>query len=429
MKAMTENKEACAEQGRSVPRLRFREFDNVWRIEKFGDLGTFSGGGTPTTSNENYWQGSIPWISSSDIAENDIHNINVTRYINDTAINESATKVIPKNSILLISRVGVGKLAINKVDICTSQDFSNFIPIKCDSYFIGYFLIARKNILINFSQGTSIKGFTTSDIKTLKLHLPTLPEQQKIATFLSSVDAKIQQLSKKKSLLADYKKGVMQKLFNYECENDELRIRFKDANGNNYPEWEEKKLGEVGETFNGLTGKTKVDFGRGKPYIQYMQIFSSSKIDTSNFGLVDIKEGEKQKTAQYGDVFFTTSSETPMEIGYASVLTEDVEELYLNSFCFGYRPNSLKELYPDFASYLFRSESFRKEIIKLAQGSTRFNMSKVQLMKIIVQLPPLEEQQKIATFLSALDAKIEMVNTQINNTQAFKKGLLQQMFV
>ena len=89
----------------------------------------------------------------------------------------------------------------------------------------------------------------------------------------------------------------------------------------------------------------------------------------------------------------------------------------------------MNELYPDFASYLFRSESLRKQIVKLAQGSTRYNMSKVQLMKVLIQLPSLDEQQKIANFLSSIDKKIEFVSTQIENTQAFKKGLLQQMFV
>ena len=130
----------------------------------------------------------------------------------------------------------------------------------------------------------------------------------------------------------------------------------------------------------------------------------------------------------FGDVFFTVSSETPNEIGTASVLLDQIDELYLNSFCFGYRANSLDLLSPYFSRYLFRSELFRNEIVKLAQGSTRYNMSKVQLMKLKIQLPCLEEQQKIATFLSNVDAKIESTNQQINQTQSFKKGLLQQMF-
>lgn len=185
-------------------------------------------------------------------------------------------------------------------------------------------------------------------------------------------------------------------------------------------------MGEIGATFNGLTGKTKVDFGEGMPYVQYMQIFSNSKINVEEFGLVKIEVNENQSKVQYGDVFFTTSSETPNEIGTASVMLEDVGDVYLNSFCFGFRPNSLTELVPQFSRYLFRSELFRREIIKLAQGSTRFNMSKVELMKLRVLLPKEDEQNKIANFLTSLDDSIESIGVEIDGSIEYKKGLLQK---
>jgi len=260
-----------------------------------------------------------------------------------------------------------------------------------------------------------------SDFLKLFLYLPSQAEQQKIASFLTSVDDKLNQLKQKKSLLEQYKKGVMQKFFSQE-------IRFKDENGNIYPEWEKKKLGDIGETYNGLTGKTKENFGQGKPYIQYKQIFDDSKIDISRFEYVEIGNNEKQNKVSFGDIFFTVSSETPNEIGTASVLLDKVDELYLNSFCFGYRPYSLLILNPYFARYIFRSEQFRSEIVKLAQGSTRYNMSKIQLMKLEIDLPCLAEQTLIANFLSSLDDKINHCQLQIEKTVLYKKGLLQKMF-
>ncbi|MEY3501170.1 MAG: hypothetical protein RL308_2843, partial [Bacteroidota bacterium] len=259
-------------------------------------------------------------------------------------------------------------------------------------------------------------------LKGIEIAFPTLPEQQKIASFLTAVDDKLQALKQKKILLEHYKKGVNQKIFSQE-------LRFKDDNRNDYPDWDEKKLGDIGETYNGLTGKTKENFGNGKPYIQYKQIFDNSKIDISRFELVEIGPTEKQNKVLFGDVFFTVSSETPNEIGMSSVLLDEIEELYLNSFCFGYRANSLTTLSPYFSKYLFRCEIIRNQIIKLAQGSTRFNMSKVQLMKLMIYLPTLEEQTKIANFLLAIDEKIEHCQEQIVNTEVWKKGLLQQMFV
>ena len=289
--------------------------------------------------------------------------------------------------------------------------------------FLSLYLNSKKKFdIARLAQGSSVMHLYSGQLKSLKLNLPTLPEQQKIASFLSAVDEKLQQLTRKKELLEQYKKGVMQQLFSG-------KLRFKDENGKSFPKWEEKRLGDVGNTFNGLTGKTKENFGEGKPYIQYMQIFANPKIDITKCGLVQIDADENQPRVQYGDIFFTTSSETTHEIGFTSVLQEKVEEMYLNSFCFGFRPNSLEQLNPAFASYLFRNEIFRKIIIKLAQGSTRYNMSKVQLMKLKVLLPCIEEQKKIAIFLSNIDNKIESVTKQITQTQTFKKGLLQQLFV
>ncbi len=193
-------------------------------------------------------------------------------------------------------------------------------------------------------------------------------------------------------------------------------------------DWEIVTLGEIGNTFNGLTGKTKVDFGSGKPYITYMNIFSNPKLKNDFVDFVEIGEIENQNSVQYGDIFFTTSSETVDEVGFSSVLLDKVEECYLNSFCFGFRMKDFQSLLPEYAVYLLRGEKSRKIISVLAQGSTRFNLSKINLLKkLYLSLPPLPEQQKIAEILSTVDAKIEVIDQQITETQALKKGLMQRL--
>lgn len=205
------------QEGEKVPKYRFKEFekDGEWMGKSLGELGEFMGGGTPSKENQSYWQGKIPWISSSDIIDDDIHNISITRYISEEAIKESATKLIPKNSVLFVSRVGVGKLAINKVDLCTSQDFTSFIPKNdISNYFIGYYFNANKNLLQSLNQGTSIKGFSKSDLENFKLLLPLkLTEQQKIASCFSSLDELIVAQTEKIEQLKLHKKGLMQGLF------------------------------------------------------------------------------------------------------------------------------------------------------------------------------------------------------------------------
>lgn len=284
------------------------------------------------------------------------------------------------------------------------------------------FLLFQKIDWLKYNEASGVPSLSKTTIEEINIKIPPFHEQDKIASFFVSVDERIDRLIQKKEKLELYKKRVMQQIFNQE-------IRFKTDRGTDFPEWKEWMLSEIGDTYNGLTGKSKVDFGFGKPYIQYMQIFSNSKIDIRQFGLVDISENDNQNKAQKGDVFFTTSSETPNEIGTASVLLEDVEEVYLNSFCFGFRPNSILELIPEFAQFLFRSGQVRRKIIRLAQGSTRYNMSKVEFMKQTIMLPTPEEQLKIASFLSAIDNKIENANSQVDYIKKWKKGLLQQMFV
>ena len=185
----------------------------AWEEKRLGDVGVFQGGGTPTTADDRYWNGVVPWISSSDLNENSIHEISITRFISDLAIKESATKLIQKNSLLIVSRVGVGKLAVTLDKVCTSQDFTNFTPQSDNVFYLAYYLFFHKGKLLSFSQGTSIKGFTKDDISSLKVKLPCLKEQEKIAGFLSAVDEKISQAQSQLAALKQYKQGLLQQMF------------------------------------------------------------------------------------------------------------------------------------------------------------------------------------------------------------------------
>lgn len=407
----------------TIPNMRFPEFYDNWETEPLKLTNKIYDG---THQTPNYVESGVPFYSVEHVTANQFEN---TKFISEKVyLKENDRVKLEKGDILMtrIGSIGVAKfvnwnvrasfyvsLALIKHSKLVNGEFlSNYISSR---YFQSE--LWKRTIHVAFPQKINL-----GEIGNCKIKFPSLPEQQKIASFLTAVDTKIEQLSKKKTLLETYKKGLMQKLFSQE-------IRFKQEDGSNYPDWEEKRLGDMGETFNGLTGKTKENFGKGKPYIEYMQVFSSPKIDSSRFGFVEIGVNENQNRVKYGDIIFTTSSETPNEIGYSSVILNEVEELYLNSFCFGYRPHSKQILNPEFSAYLFRSPVFRKEIIKLAQGSTRYNMSKVQLMKVLVNLPNVNEQNKIAVFMGEIDKKIESVNNQLEQIQLFKKGLLQQMFV
>ena len=407
-----------------IPQLRFPEFSGEWEEKRLGDIADFSKGkGISKSDIDN--DGQLECIRYGELYTTynelikDVHSkTNIAK--EDVKLSQIGDVIIPASGETAIDIATAS--CVLKDGVAIGGDL-NIIRSDIDGVFNAYYLNNKnKYSVARLSQGSSVIHLYAKHLETLKLNLPTKPEQTKIAAFLTEVDTKIEQLSKKQELLGEYKKGLMQQIFSQV-------IRFKADDGSDFPDWEEKKLGGIGHTFNGLTGKTKDDFGRGKPYIQYMQIFESSKINIDNFGLVDVRDDENQKVAQYGDVFFTTSSETPDAVGYSSVLLDDIDKLYLNSFCFGFRPNSLDELSPNFAQFLLRSANFRRRVVRLAQGSTRYNMSKVQLMKEVISLPCLKEQTKIANFLSSIDSKIEQVSKQLDESKQFKKALLQQMFV
>jgi len=295
---------------------------------------------------------------------------------------------------------------------------------KFSSEFLFQYLQTQKFVdkVIERCTGTSYPAINSTDLSNIGISLPSLEEQKKIATFLSLIDARIQTQNKIIENLESLIKSLEVKFFNQEQ-------KFKNSYGKSFSDWQPKKLGEIGQTYNGLSGKTKEDFGTGKSYIQYKQIFDSSKIQIEGCGLVNVLVDESQNTVKYGDVFFTVSSETPDEIGMSSVLLNEVDEMYLNSFCFGYRPNSLNIINPKYARYYFRCKEFRGKIVKLAQGSTRYNMSKSELMKLEIQLPSLDEQIRISESLAAIDDKIQIENDVLKKYVLQKRYVLKNLFI
>ena len=190
--------------------------------------------------------------------------------------------------------------------------------------------------------------------------------------------------------------------------------------------WEQRKLGDVGTTYTGLSGKTADDFGHGEAsFITYMNVFSNPVADLEMVEHVEIDS--KQKEVQVGDVFFTTSSETSEEVGMSCVLKEKHGITYLNSFCFGFRPTEKFDL--DYLAYMLRSEPTRSQIKILAQGISRFNISKNKMMDINIQVPCLEEQSKVGAYFANLDHLITLHQRKLEKLKNIKKSLLEKMFV
>ncbi len=190
-----------------------------------------------------------------------------------------------------------------------------------------------------------------------------------------------------------------------------------------------ESINHLGKILNGLSGKKKEDFGEGEPFITYVNVFKNSRINDEEVDFVRIKKGEYQNKTIYGDLIFTTSSETIKEVGMTSVFLGRTKSFYLNSFCFIFRLNDFKVLLPEFVQYLFRSDSVRYNISLLGQGSTRYNLSKTRLLKELKLVVPksIKEQQSIAAILSKIDEAIAQTEALIAKYNRIKTGLMQDL--
>ena len=414
----TEKRSAERSRSKLVPALRFKEFDGEWCKDKIGNITNVTSGGTPSTLKPEYWGGDIRWMNSGDLNLKRVFE--VKNRITEKGLEKSSTKIIPVNSIL-IGLAGQGKTrgtaAMNIVELCINQSIAAILPAEnFDSEFLYQNIDGRYEELRRLSTGDGGRGgLNLQIIKGFYVPVPTLPEQQKIASFLSAVDEKIQQLTKKKALLEQYKKGVMQQLFPSTGSGQRSgQLRFKDENGKAYPDWEEKLLGELANINMGQSPESK---SYNEDAIGLLLIQGNADIN----GRITAPRqytSEPTKTCEIGDIILTVRAPvgSVSKSGHNACIGRGVCSIVNNT-------NSNQE-------YLFQFLlSYESKWGRLEQGSTFTAVSGKDIRTLKLNTPILEEQQKIASYLSGIDAKIAAVNTQITQTQTFKKGLLQQLFV
>ena len=410
-----------------IPDLRFPEFvnDGEWEKKKLEELGDFLGGGTPSKSNPEYWIGEIPWISSSDICEDDIRSISITRFVNKNAINQSATKVIPKGSVLFVSRVGVGKLAINECDLCTSQDFTSFVSETVHNYFIGYYSLANKHLLQSMNQGTSIKGFSKSDLENFILPYPQKhQEQQKIASCLSSLDDLITAHSDKLKALKDHKKGLMQNLFPQEGEIvPKVRFSEFEDDGNWLPTTVEDNClikGRIG--YRGYTKQDLVNEGEGVLVLGGKHIQNQLlNISDPTFLSWEKYYESPEIMVELNHIIFSQRG----SLGDCAIIDREIGEATINPSMVLMRDINCNAR---FLYYVLIGDEIQREVSRNSTTAAIPMLSQKQIKEFPFLIPEPQEQQKIASCLSALDELIKAQADKIEQLQQHKKGLMQGLF-
>jgi type I restriction enzyme S subunit len=397
----------------NVPNLRFPEFKGEWKkstLKRYTKKITHKNK-TNTITNVLCNSAALGIIPQNEYFDRDIANSDNTNsyYIignGDFVYNPRKSDTAPYGPINIYN--GIEKGIISPLYLCFSVH--DILPI-----FLYYRFKSSVWHSYIYTHGDTGVRFDRVSIKddvffNMPLSFPILQEQYKISHLLQIIDQRIVTQNKIIEKLQSLIKGI----------NDHIQ---------NLIDGESVCFSDLGESYSGLNGKAGNDFGSGKPFVTYMNVYQNTYVSNEEYGSVELSINERQNCVQYGDALFTLSSETPEEVGMGAIYLGSEQELYLNSFCFGVHFNDFDHIFPPYLAYLISSTSFRKSVYPLAQGSTRFNLQKNDFMKMRFIVPKLEIQKKIAKALDSLSNILIMEQQLYQLYTKQKQYLLQQMFI
>ena len=380
------------------PALRFKGFTDPWEQRKISELAEKTyGGGTPTTSNEAFWNGNIPWIQSSDIVDGKLMGVEPRKYITQTGLNSSATQLVPKDSIAIITRVGVGKLAYMPFSYSTSQDFLSLSKLNTEPFFTVYACYKKLQSELNTVQGTSIKGITKDELLAKTISVPVYSEQKQIGSFFTQLDTLITLHQRKYEKLVNIKKSMLDKMFPKNGASVP-EIRFK---GFTDP-WEQRKLGEIAKEVvrnDPASDAPIMMITAGNGFIEQSDRYAFNNAGESLKKYILLERGElaynhgASKLRPYGSCFALTT----------------VEKARIP---FVYHCFSVEKSNPEFLSIELNGANVENQLRKIVSSGARMdgllNIAYSEYTEVTVQLPKKEEQDWIAKFFKHLDTLITL---------------------
>ena len=392
------------------PSLRFPEFTGEWEECVLGDYGKVVTGNTPPTKDiENYENGTYLWASPADLGTHKLISETKTKL---SSKGFTKTRPLSKGSVL-VTCIGstIGKTGMATREMSTNQQINSIVVNENnDNEFVYYVVQSAFPHYLSSIAVQAVPIISKSSFELLPSKRPSLQEQNKIGKFLSLLDERISTQHRLIDRLQSLMIGLNNSL--YEQYGNDITTSFM----------------ELGYSYSGLSGKSAKDFGSGKPFITYLNVYSNIIVDETDYQYVRINDGEKQNIVRTGDVLFTLSSETPEEVGIGSVYLGE-KEVYLNSFCFGIHIERNQLAYSPYLSYYVTSTAFRKFIYPFAQGSTRFNLCKADFEKASIKLPSLDNQKRISAMLDCIAEKIQAEKAILEYYNIQRQYLLRQMFI
>ena len=401
---------------KKTPKLRFKGFTDDWEQRKLDDIAKIkTGGGTPKTANPEYWSGNIPWIQSSDLVEGDIAHVNINKFINNNALKNSAAKLISRDSIALVTRVGVGKVAVINQDFTTSQDFLSLSDFdRSDIKFLAYQLYRLMQENAKVLQGTSIKGITKTELIEQSISIPSSgQEQHLISNVLSKIDSIITLYQRKLEKLKLNKSALLQKLFPQNgCTIPEVRFKgFTDA-------WEQRKFSDLYEK---ISEKNDLSYSLDK-IISVANMYYKSDAKVSNEEYL-----RTYNIFRYGEIAFEGNKSK--EFTYGRFVENTIGDGIISHVFEVFRPITKYDIY--FWKYYINYEPIMGKVLSRCTKKTTMmtNLVAKDFLKETVFVPSLAEQKQIGILLNTLDKFITLHQLKLDRLMSIKKGLLQQLFV
>ena len=420
---MSNNDNKIDDKNRNVPVLRFEGFTDPWVQCKLGEVLDERNDQAPM--NNEYPL--MAFIANEGVSPKG------SRYDRSALVKDQKNKLYKKTEfgdfIYSSNNLESGSIGLNKYGKASLSPVYNIFKLRdnSDSGFLGNRLIREDliNSMIKYRQGVIYGQWRVPvyEFLNIKVLIPILEEQRKVGAIIEILESLITLEQEKLEHLTDISNYLSSKLFPKKSKLSPILRKIQKSEA-----WEKYKLGESGRSFGGLTGKTKDDFGHGEAkYITYKNIFDNIFVNSNQLDATPIDH--KQNKILFGDTIFTLSSETPEEVGMSSVCLLEIEELYLNSFCFGYRFNPDKKVNYLYLAYYFRSAEFRDRMRILAQGISRYNISQQQVMKLDILLPDIEEQEFVGQVLNKHYKYIKLQNEKIKKLQTLRQFLMQTLFI
>lgn len=406
------------------PGLRFRSADGTlfedWKSVKVGDIAETCGGGTPATGNLSYWDGSIQWLTPTEINTKYVHASK--RTITLQGLKNSSAKLLPKGAIVLTTRATLGACSINNFeeDVCTNQGFQSLIgKSSVDSEFLYYTVTSQhfQRELKKKASGSTFLEVSPGNLKKIVVAIPGKQEQCRVADFFSTLDEKIALVERKLNALQTLKSGLMQKIFSRE-------IRFKREDGSAYPEWQKGTLSQIVDGLQYGMNSAAIPFDGKHKYLRITDIDEATNRFCEGNVVSPQKEVEDKYRLREGDILF---ARTGNSVGKTYLYNKEDGEVYFAGFLI--RGHVVNSCNPYFIFLQTLSQRYKKWVSTTSMRSGQPGINAEEYGSFGVDLPCLEEQTHIATFFEGIDEKIFCSRKKLKQLKQQKQAFMQQMFV